>query len=188
MGRITFNAKSRRVSWNWPARSNSGGSAPERVSFALGLAGQSEIAGGFLYVAALYGPGFVFGAALGGLVRAKTRLSVIRWVIFAGAATASWYAAVRTAIELFDLLSNETLGLMIGGAGGGATGAAIVAAGALIAYPFSRHPRFVVVSVALGALAGLLLAVEIGDGPHLLFPVWQTLIAAALGAELGRSW
>ncbi|MCZ6763447.1 MAG: hypothetical protein O7C63_00780 [Alphaproteobacteria bacterium] len=142
----------------------------------------------FEFVAA-WGPGFVFGAALGAWIARRGPRSVWRWLGFTAASTGSWYAGVTAAIRATDFVpagAGDLAEPLISGFAGGLVGAAIVAAGAALCYPFARRIATVAAITAVGAVAGLLLAAGYDNGPHLLFPVWQTLVAALIGAAATR--
>ena len=142
-------------------------------------------------------PGLIFGAAIAWRVARTMPGGIWRRLGFIAFATGSWYAGVRAALATDP--DNQIAGeLAVAGLAGGFVGAAVIAAGAAICYPFARQLMPALVLVSLGAIAGLLLAVEIGEdsveafletpgAAHLLFPVWQTLVAGALGWAVQRT-
>jgi len=140
---------------------------------------------GFVEIALTFGPGLVFGAGVGAVLHTALRRSWWRWLLLTAAGTGSWYAGILTAIKLFDTFDTEWIGLAFAGGIGGLAGGAILAVALLIAYPTARTMQRLAALVIVGGVVGTLLAVPFEDGPRVLFPVWQTVMAVLIGWAVG---
>ena len=132
-------------------------------------------------------PGLLFGLFLAVRLRYATALPLARLVGFALLFEAGWLAAyffAFNAASYWDGIWHELA--EIGFAAGLIGGLACGLGGLLLARPRPWLPPLVAVT-ATGALAGVLLAVDID--PEVLSPlfyVWQAAVAAAVAWTLGR--
>lgn len=135
------------------------------------MLGDIELANRFL--------GAIFGLAVVAVLWRLGHRSRGAMVAILLAFYASWELAVQLAVRLSSTLEQLfQLGLI-----SGALGAAIVAAGFAVAFPGARRAPAFLRTVAIGAVAGMLLQI---DNPFPLLVVWQALIGASLGATVGR--
>ncbi len=117
-----------------------------------------------------------------------------RAAVFAFAGTwIGWQVATNLAIQLDQAWLKawgfeEAARYWIEGPVAGAAGALLTWAGAAIGVDRLRRAAPAILTVAAGAVAGLLLpwSAEI-DSPAVLFVPWQGLVAAVLGASLAHS-
>lgn len=135
-------------------------------------------------------PGLIFGAVIGWRIFAAenqhTHLSVVRWMLLAIAFAASWYVGIFSALRIGEFLPIDPEDYLLMGPIGGFVGAAVIAVSTAALYPFARTLKTAVSIIAAGTLAGVLLHVNIA-APHILFPVWQAVVAASLGWSLQSS-
>jgi hypothetical protein len=92
----------------------------------------------------------------------------------------SWIAAYQLAIKWSEAFEE----LYQVGFASGALGAGIVALGFAVVFPSVRVPSAFLRTVSVGAIAGMLLAL---DSPYFLFVIWQALVAASLAASVSIS-
>jgi hypothetical protein len=119
--------------------------------------------------------GFCVAAALIYLKLANLKQSAIVFVAF----SVSWVVAFQSAIKWSDNFEE----LYQVGFPAGALGAGIVALGFALVFPAARKPSVILRTIAIGAIAGLLLGL---DSPYFLFVIWQTLVAVSLGASVSK--
>ena len=128
--------------------------------------------------------GFVFGLVIGcGIFRwgneswASALLALVVTI-------AAWIAAVRG----FNLITDDAkTNLYIGSLLAGAVGAAGAIIGGAFTIQKLRNPRFLIMTVFVGALAGLLVVPEAQSSTEnflLLLVVWQAVVAASIGYAL----
>lgn len=129
--------------------------------------------------------GFIFGSILAAYLVFAKKLFWLRGGILTAFFGASWIAAFQFALYIFEWSTDLTGGVALLGTLSGALGAIIVAAGFSISYPKFRSVRTIVTTIIVGAIAGLLLVIEMegANGPSLtlLWIGWQTAIGVSLG-------
>jgi len=132
-------------------------------------------------------PGVVFGLAVGfGLLR-WGRTSWIGAFLAFLLTNAAWIAAVHS----FYLITDDaSANLYLGGFFAGAIGSAGTLLGGAISIRSLRAPRLWILTVFVGAVAGLLVVPEARSAEQsfmILFIVWQGAVAACVGYGLVRS-
>lgn len=121
--------------------------------------------------------GVFFGLSVALALVRLGEITPVKSLVVVGSFALSWVLAYQFAIQLSGQIDQMTLVGFIAGA----LGAAIVALGFAVLFPPARRPGAILRCVALGAAAGMLLAV---DTPFALFIIWQSAIAASLGASI----
>ena len=99
---------------------------------------------------------------------------------------AAWIAAERSFVFLTD---NGSEYIAIGGFVAGAIGSAFTILGGALTIPALRQPRAWLLTITVGAIAGLLIifpAEYIQDKWFILFVPWQCLVAASIGHALAN--
>jgi hypothetical protein len=139
---------------------------------------------------AMLGPGALFGLTVGGYLYLRVRHSWLRWASLVVFSTGSWLLAIL-AVVMFTRAPLESIPLppdpyarALPGLIGGLVGAGLLAALMARLYAFFRGGRPVLVMLFAGGLAGVPLFY---DGFLVTFPLWQCVVAAAIGWALGRS-
>lgn len=125
---------------------------------------------------------FLYIAFVGGVLVVRGAGRSPAFLVWAGLVVLAWVAAARTGIEMLDpmsLLSRGRGALAFAGAVAGLVGGAIHAAANTALLPATRTARAFLTVTAVGAVAGLMLAV--GDDLWPLFIVWQGAVAGATG-------
>lgn len=128
-------------------------------------------------------PGIAFGLVLAFACFRWSGAGNIAWLVLPVVTAIAWIGAVN----LFYLISSDGKEyLSLGGFCAGAAGAAGVALGGMALSAAMRHMTAMMLVVAVGAIAGLLLepALAISENMILLFTVWQASVAAAIGYAL----
>jgi len=158
---------------------------------ALGLA--SGIAVSFVYqLEPLWrelSVGVVFGLAIGGYLLLLRLADPLRAVVYAALTVGAWFAAERTAVEVFGRLPGEDVFLSLKGLATGILGGLLgsfllVLAGALL-FPYYRRPSLALATVATGGVAGALITlIDITDTGLVLFAPWQAAVAYCLARGL----
>lgn len=121
--------------------------------------------------------GAVFGAAFAFVLMAERLADTWRSLAAVAVFQASWWIAVQVGVGLGDSYDE----LWIVGAFCGLIGAAILVAGFALLYPSCRRVADGLRTLVVGTAAGMLLGY---DSPWPLFLVWQTAVAASLGAAI----
>jgi hypothetical protein len=131
--------------------------------------------------------GLVFGIVIGALLRIHRLAETRTALLYAAAATVSYFVAVNLAFHLIDFVEEVwQLGMIAGLAGAGCLTA--LAAWLL---PFARRIGPCVLMLAAGCLLGALLESPVrGDGGFwdwlLFYGAWQAAYAAAFATALPR--
>lgn len=128
-------------------------------------------------------PGATFGVVLGAAMYFLHVAGLRKAALFAVASEASWYAAYWFALKLFEWIGNslkEAEGKMVLiGLAAGALGAILLAGGTAALFPWFRSWRRISAATAVGAVTGMLIGLDWGNG-YPLFVVWQGSFALCL--------
>lgn len=145
-----------------------------------------RIAGIFALVPELLPIGAFFGAALAvGIRKFSGRLLALPVVVVV--TLYAWSAAIQVAIRTQRHVDDDPH-LIAASLGAGAVGAGITHLGCAIFAPNLRRPACMLATVAVGALAGMLLYASQRKfiGESWLYVVWQPAVAGMIGAGLSK--
>ena len=124
--------------------------------------------------------GLIFGIVIGFAVFRWGSANWISALLALVVTIAAWIAAMRG----FYLITDDArTNIYIGGLVAGAIGAAGTILGGAITIPALRDPRSWILTVFVGAIAGMLVVPE---NFLLLFVIWQAAVAACIGHALTR--
>jgi hypothetical protein len=99
----------------------------------------------------------------------------------------AWSAAIQVAIRL-QRNTDDDPHLIAASLAAGAVGAGLTHLGCSIFAPQMRRPRWIALTIAVGAVAGLLffMGQRKWVDERLLFAIWQPAVALCIGLGLGR--
>lgn len=131
-------------------------------------------------------PGLVFGFVIGFGVYRWGRAGWTGAVLSLVFTIAAWIAAVR---GFYLITDDASTNMYLGGLLAGAIGAAGTILGGTITIRALRNTRSWVLTVFIGAVAGLTVVPEaraLNESFVYLFVIWQTCVAACIGYALSR--
>ncbi|MCG8547585.1 MAG: hypothetical protein MJE12_25590 [Alphaproteobacteria bacterium] len=136
-----------------------------------------------------YAPGAVFGLLIGLLLMILQLAGPGRALLFVVFSVLSWHIALQFALYFVEVIqpyiAGDTARMAVTGLLAGMLGAALLGAAAVWLFVWARDGRRFAVTVALGGLTGLALAIDWGDGKP-LFIAWQACFALCLASGFPR--